>query len=143
MKSRMFPEQKNRRSVHAVWIGIGLIIALDTAIQIIWKTTAARVPASVAAGDTILLMLQQPLCYVILLLFPFQFVIWMTLLSKADLSYIQPLTALSLAGVTGFSYLLLHECVSPQRVAGMVFILAGVWFISRTRHKTTGDASNR
>lgn len=143
MNSRIFLEHKNRKILFDIWIGIGLTIAVDTAIQLSWKSAVANVPSSASAWDTIMLMLRQPLCYVIIILFLFQFVNWMTLLSKADLSYIQPLTALSLAFVTGFSYLLLHEHISLQRVVGMVLILAGVWFISMTKHKTTLDASNR
>jgi len=143
MNSRMFLEHKNRKILLGVWIGIGLTIALDTAIQLSWKSAVGNVPSSASAWDTIMLMLRQPLCYATITLFLFQFVNWMTLLSKADLSFIQPLTALSLVSVTGFSYLLLHEHISLQRIAGMVLILAGVWFISMTRHKTTLDAPNR
>lgn len=143
MNSPMSLEHKNRKLLRAVWIGIGLTIALDTAIQLSWKSAVANVPSSAPAWDTIMLMLRQPLCYVTIILFLVQFVNWMTLLSKADLSYVQPLTALSLASVTFFSYLLLHEHVSLQRVAGMVLILAGVWFISRTKHKTASAASNK
>jgi drug/metabolite transporter (DMT)-like permease len=143
MNSHIFLEHKNKKILFGVWMGIGLTIALDTAIQLSWKSAVANVPSSASARDTIMLMLRQPLCSVIIILFLFQFVNWMKLLSKADLSYIQPLTALSLASVTGFSYLLLHEHISLKRVAGMVLILAGVWFISMTKHKTTLDASKR
>jgi drug/metabolite transporter (DMT)-like permease len=143
MNSRMFLEHNKRKIILDVWIRIGLTIALDTAIQLSWKSAVANVPSSSSALDTIMLMLQQPLCYVTIIFVLIQFMNWMALLSRADLSYIQPLTALSLASVTGFSYLLLHEHVSLQRVVGMVLILAGVWFISMTKHKTTLNASNR
>lgn len=143
MNSRMLLELNKRKIILDVWIRIGLTIALDTAIQLSWKSAVANVPSSASALDTIMLMLQQPLCYVTIIFVLFQFVNWMALLSRADLSYIQPLTALSLASVTFFSYLLLHEHISLQRVAGMVLIIAGVWFISMTKHKTSLDASNR
>jgi drug/metabolite transporter (DMT)-like permease len=143
MNSTMFLKPKNSKVIFEVWIGIGLTIVLDTAIQLSWKSAVANVPSSASAWDTILLMLRQPLCYVTITLFLFQFFNWMTLLSKADLSYIQPLTALSLASVTGFSYLLLHEHISLQRAAGMFLILAGVCFISMTRHKTNLAAPDR
>jgi len=143
MHSRMFLELNKKKIILDVWIRIGLTIALDTAIQLSWKSAVANVPSSASALDTIMLMLQQPLCYVTIILVLFQFRNWMALLRRADLSYVQPLTALSLASVTVFSYLLLHEHISLQRVAGMVLIIAGVWFISMTKHKTSLDESNR
>ena len=143
MHSRMFLEHNKRKIILDVWIRIGLTIALDTAIQLSWKSAVANVPSSASALDTIMLMLQQPLCYVTIIFVLLQFMNWMALLSRADLSYVQPLTALSLVSVTGFSYLLLHEHISLQRIAGMLLILAGVWFISMTKHKTALDASDR
>jgi len=143
MSSRILLEINKRKIILDVWLRIGLTIALDTAIQLCWKSAVANVPSSASAPDTIMLMLQQPLCYVTIIFVLFQFVNWMALLGRADLSYVQPLTALSLASVTVFSYLLLHEHISLQRVAGMVLIIAGVWFISMTKHKTSLDASNR
>ena len=143
MHSRMFLEKDKRKVILDVWLRIGMTITLDTAIQLSWKSAVANVPSSVSAADTIMLMLQQPLCYVTIIFVLFQFVNWMALLKRADLSYVQPLTALSLASVTVFSYLLLHEHISLQRVAGMVLIIAGVWFISMTKHKTSLDESNR
>jgi len=143
MNSHLLPELNKRKIILDVWIRIGLTIALDTAIQLSWKSAVANVPSLASAADTIMLMLQQPLCYVTIILVLFQFGNWMALLRRADLSYVQPLTALSLASVTVFSFLLLHEHISLQRVAGMVLIIAGVWFISMTKHKTSLDASNR
>ena len=139
----MFLEHNKRRIILAVWIRIGLTIALDTAIQLSWKSAVANVPSSSSALDTIRLMLQQPLCYATIIFVLIQFMNWMTLLKRADLSYIQPLTAMSLVSVTGCSYLLLHEHISLQRVVGMVLILGGVWSISMTKHKTTVNASGR
>jgi drug/metabolite transporter (DMT)-like permease len=143
MNSRLLLELNKRKIILDVWIRIGLTIALDTAIQLSWKSAVANVPSSASAPDTIMLMLQQPLCYVTIIFVLFQFVNWMALLRRADLSYVQPLTALSLASVTVFSYFLLHEHISLQRVAGMVLIIAGVWIISMTKHKTSLDATNR
>jgi drug/metabolite transporter (DMT)-like permease len=65
----------------------------------------------------------------------------MAVLRKADLSYAQPITSLSLISVTAVSFSLFHERVSPQRIAGMLLILSGVWFISMTGHRTPGGAS--
>jgi drug/metabolite transporter (DMT)-like permease len=143
MTSPMFLELNKRKIILDVWIRIGLTIALDTAMQLSWKSAVANVPPSASALDTIMLMLQQPLCYITIMFVLFQFVNWMALLKRADLSYVQPLTALSLASVTFFSYLFLHEHISLQRVAGMVLIITGVWFISMTKHKTSLDVPNR
>lgn len=131
------------KTLVAVRIGLGITIALDTAVQISWKSAVATVPATAGTLDTVMLVLRQPLCHLVFILFLFQLVNWMILLSRADLSYVQPITALSLVSVTILSSYILHEHVSLQRFAGMVLILSGVWLISRTRHRTTASTLNR
>lgn len=131
---------RNPKKSFSIWLGLGLAIALDTAIQIIWKSAVSNVPASLSPWDTVFVTVKQPLCQVTFVLFIIQFINWMTVLAKANLSYSQPITALSLVTVTGMSFLLLNENIPPLRLAGMILILAGVWFISMTDHRTLQDA---
>jgi drug/metabolite transporter (DMT)-like permease len=65
-----------------------------------------------------------------------QFVCWILLLSRADLSYAQPITALSFVSVAVCSVVFFGEKVGVMRLAGIAMILVGVWFISNTNHRT-------
>jgi drug/metabolite transporter (DMT)-like permease len=59
---------------------------------------------------------------------------WLRVLQIADLSYAQPITALSYITVLGLSALWFGEHIDALKVVGIVLILAGVWFISRGPH---------
>jgi drug/metabolite transporter (DMT)-like permease len=91
----------------------------------------------------VLFTLNQPLFHITLLLMLIQFINWMTVLAKTDLSYSQPITALSLISVAVFSHLILHEHVPPLRIMGMILILTGVWFITATGHRTLSRLPER
>jgi drug/metabolite transporter (DMT)-like permease len=52
------------------------------------------------------------------------------LMSKSDISFLWPLTALSFVFATLAAMLFLHERVSPLRWAGVVFIMLGAALIS-------------
>jgi drug/metabolite transporter (DMT)-like permease len=60
-------------------------------------------------------------------------------LSKADLSYAQPLTSLSYVSVYCLSVIYLKEATDLIQIAGIIFVLAGVWFISQTDHVTQSN----
>ncbi len=64
---------------------------------------------------------------------------WLDVLERADLSYAQPITSLSLITVLAFSVAFLGERLDLLKVTGIALILAGVWFISRGPH----DSSRR
>lgn len=66
---------------------------------------------------------------------------WITmqlmLLSRADLSYVLPVTAVSYVLTALMGDVLLQEAVSAARWAGVVLIAAGVMVVSRTAPRTT------
>ncbi len=120
-----------------VWMGLGLAIVLDTIVQITWKAAVMHVPAGADIPRTLLGTFHQPLFLLTFVLFAFQFVNWMVVLGKADLSYALPITAISYISVSVCAAFQLHEVISWQRMGGIALILAGVVFISSTPHKTT------
>jgi drug/metabolite transporter (DMT)-like permease len=136
MLNRQLPDNICRRQCRAVWIGLALAIALDTAAQLCWK--AATLPASASASmwHTLVITLRQPLFQVTVLLIVFMFFNWMIVLSNADLSYAQPITALSYVTVTVVAAVLFGEHIPLRRMIGITMILFGVWFISNTRYRT-------
>jgi drug/metabolite transporter (DMT)-like permease len=60
------------------------------------------------------------------------FFLYLTLLSRADVSKILPMTAFDYIVVTVLAQVLLAEPVTPARWAGIGFIVLGVFLVSRT-----------
>ncbi len=121
-----------------VWFGLALAVVLDTVTQLCWKAAAAQIPPLDAHLSTVLTLLTMPLLYVTIVLLVLQFLNWMVVLAHADLSYAQPITALSYVTVNAASAVLFQEPLSALRFVGLTMILLGVWFISRTHHHTGG-----
>ncbi len=120
----------------AVILGLIAAIVLDTAVQMLWKHIVLAIPSSAGLAQTLLAAASQPAAWILLALFLAQFFCWMIVLAKADLSFIQPITALSFVTVAVCSVFFFHERLGPLRAVGIVLILAGVRFISRTDHRT-------
>jgi len=60
------------------------------------------------------------------------FFMYLTLLSRADVSKILPMTAFDYIVVAVLAHLILAEPVTPARWTGIGFIVAGVFLVSRT-----------
>ena len=60
------------------------------------------------------------------------FFMYLTLLSRADVSKILPMTAFDYVVVAGLAYLMLGEPVTAGRWVGIGFIVTGVALVSRT-----------
>ena len=60
------------------------------------------------------------------------FVMYLTLLSRAQVTQLLPLTAIDYIVVALLARVLLAEVVSPTRWAGILLIVAGVLLVSRT-----------
>jgi len=61
----------------------------------------------------------------------------LVLLSRADLSYVLPVTAISYVFTALMGDVFLREAVSASRWLGVALITAGVMAVSRTRPRTT------
>ncbi len=60
------------------------------------------------------------------------FFLYLTLLSRANVSQVLPMTAIDYIVVALLAQLLLAETVTPARWAGIGFIVVGVFLVSRT-----------
>ena len=123
-----------RRKV--VWIGLALAIVLDTIANLCWKSATLHIPTSASSWQALVITLRQPVFYITMLLFIPMFFNWMMVLSNADLSYAQPITALSYVTVSMGGVVLFGEDIPPHSMIGIMMILLGVWFITRTSHRT-------
>jgi drug/metabolite transporter (DMT)-like permease len=112
---------------------LALAIVLDTAVHITWKLGADRLPGALSA-QALLQVAHEPLFLVVAVLFALQLANWLQVLEGSDLSYSQPITALSLVSVLAVSVVCLGESLDAAKLAGIALIFAGVWFISRTPH---------
>jgi drug/metabolite transporter (DMT)-like permease len=121
---------------HMVWLIITITIAAETVAQMVWKSVVLGVPESAGFMETVRTVTVQPMFYLLLGIFGVQFIFWILLLAKADLSYARPITALSLISVVACSVMFFGEKVDMMRMIGIIMILVGVWFISSTDHNT-------
>jgi drug/metabolite transporter (DMT)-like permease len=120
----------------AICLGLFIAIALDTAVQLLWKSAACAVDLNGDLQAAVFQFLSQPLFWCVACLFALQLFNWKKVLAKADLSFAQPITSLSYISVLALSALFLHERITLTQIGGVVLILAGVFFISRTDHST-------
>lgn len=115
---------------------LALAVALDTAVQILWKLGARQLPGTASVADAVEAALRQPVFLLVAALFCWQLVNWLRVLEQSDLSYSQPITSLSFVSVFALSVAYLGESVDVPKVLGIALVFAGVWFISRTDHDT-------
>ena len=93
-------------------------------MQLLWKLAATEFDPLVIG--------------LVVVIFVAQLINWLRVLQMSDLSYSQPITSLSYITVLGFSVIWLGEQLDPLKIAGILLILAGVWFISRGPHHSHG-----
>jgi drug/metabolite transporter (DMT)-like permease len=119
--------------------GLLLAILIDTAVQLFWKSAVLSLPDNGSPWINVQALLHSPLAVFVIFLMACQFFNWLMVLSKADLSYAQPLTSLSYVSVYCLSVIYLKEATDLIQIAGIIFVLAGVWFISQTDHVTQSN----
>jgi drug/metabolite transporter (DMT)-like permease len=126
----------------AVFIGLVLAIVLDTVVQISWKMALSGIPENASALTTTLRTFSGPFFYVAMAAFAAQFFNWMRVLARADLSFAQPITALSYVSVLTLSSHSLHERISLVKILGIMMILLGIFLITRTPYRTAPPLKN-
>jgi len=122
---------------------LALAVILDTAVHIVWKLAVLQLPNPGSLPAVLEAASHEPLFLLVAALFVWQLVNWLRVLEGCDLSYSQPITALSLILVLVLSALYLGESVDALKVLGIGFVFAGVWFISRTDHDSSARSAIR
>jgi len=113
-----------------------LAITIDTALQLMWKSAVLSLPDDGSPWLNVQAILHNPLFIFVMFLMACQYFNWLMVLGNADLSYAQPVTSLSYVSVFFFSVLFLKEVADLIQITGIIFVVAGVWFISQTDHVT-------
>jgi drug/metabolite transporter (DMT)-like permease len=124
-------------------VGLALAVALDTVVQLLWKSAVADVPPGSSLPFTVEAVLEQPMFIVVGALMIVQLLNWLKVLGNADLSYAKPITSLSYVTVSVFSVALLGEIIHPLQVVGILIVIAGVWLISQTSHSSALEEAER
>ncbi|CEG57368.1 membrane protein of unknown function [Legionella fallonii LLAP-10] len=118
-----------------IW-GLLIAIILDTFIQLIWKKFAIEITIDTNFINQFQSYIKNPLLLLMLILFATQLINWLLLLTKTDLSFVYPLTALSYVTIAISSHYFLGESLSWLKILGILIIMIGVNFISFSEHKS-------
>jgi drug/metabolite transporter (DMT)-like permease len=114
-------------------VGLATAILLDTAVQIFWKIGVIDIPDSVLPWELLGAVAERPIFLLVLALMLAQLFNWLHVLSLADLSFAKPFTSLSYVTVGAVSAFFLGERLNLVQIAGIAIIIAGVWFVSRSK----------
>jgi drug/metabolite transporter (DMT)-like permease len=108
-------------------------VIINTTGQFVVKTGVNRVGA---VGLTDVRMIVKALTsWIVIVGFALYFlsaILWISILSKAELSWAFPILSLSYVLTALLSPVFLHESFSPQRLVGTAVICLGVFLVSRT-----------
>ncbi len=106
-------------------------VLLDTLGNILFKVGANKIEDSVKAGwlghwENVLLTVRRKEILLGLIVYVFEYIIWISFLSTAQLSKAFPMYSLTIVLILLVSYFYLNEQVSKKRWFGAVLILVGV-----------------
>jgi drug/metabolite transporter (DMT)-like permease len=122
-------------------VGLGIAVATDTALQLLWKTGIADLPEVETIADVLAAVAQAPIFILVVALMAIQLVNWLKVLDHADLSYAKPFTSLSYVTVSILSVLVLGERIAPLQLVGVAVVVAGVWCVASTPRTTLASES--
>lgn len=117
---------------------LAIAIALDTLGQLLWKLAASRLPATLSPDALLHSIERDPLPLLVIGVFVLQLVNWLLVLERVDLSYAQPLTALSYVSVCLLSAWLFGERLDLHKGLGVLLVLAGVALVSASPVRRNG-----
>jgi len=121
--------------------GLAVAIALDTGLQLVWKTGIADLPDTASLRELAVAVVRNPIFILVVVFMAAQLVNWLKVLDHADLSYAKPFTSLSYVTVCVLSVVILGEHIAPLQILGIVIVVAGVWCVSQTGRTTPGPAA--
>jgi uncharacterized membrane protein len=114
---------------------VGLVLfvnALWAIGQVFWKKAMGDVAGREGLGAVLRALFRDPNFYLGGCTSTVGILLWFVVLAKADLSFASPLVGTGILFAALFSVLLLHEPVSPLRVAGALCIAVGVALVARS-----------
>ena len=114
------------RALPAAIGGWLLFIAVETAIQVVFKYAGATLDDRAGVGHLIAQALTTPVVLVGFGLYFCGFLIWLTILKDVDLGRAFPMTSMVYVTTLACAVALFHETLNPTRIAGVAVIALGV-----------------
>lgn len=137
------------RTIVSLAIALIAQAAGDTCLSRAMKGVAAHLPDGARLSPLLLVRgMESPLVWIGILLLLVFLGLFLSVLSREDLSFVLPVLSVGYILNVAFARVFLHEPVSPVRWAGTVFIVLGVVMVSVTARataraaRTTGGAAN-
>jgi drug/metabolite transporter (DMT)-like permease len=115
-----------RRPLWATLAGWAIFIALETAIQVVFKIAGRGLDADAGLMALVRHAATTPVVWLGFGLYYCGFLMWMTLLKELDLGRAFPLTGMVYVATFAAAVLLFHERANAARVTGTLVIVAGV-----------------
>lgn len=113
-----------------------LCIILVVAGQLLMKYGTTQIGAVSFSKEQLISFLgkavSSPLILIGFVLYFVSALLWLVVISRQELSSVQPITALSYVFITFFSWLLFKEDVGLVRILGVVAITFGVYLVFRS-----------
>ena len=110
---------------------------LDTTAQLLMKKGLGLIDLnSISAFFLHLINFSDPnifLFWIGLIIYLSNFILWMSILSKIDLSIALPLASSGYILIPIAAIFFLHEVVSPMRWLGLILIVLGIYFVSKSK----------
>jgi drug/metabolite transporter (DMT)-like permease len=120
--------------MRGIILGLALVsICMSAVAQVLFKLGMSA-PAVRDAGSTsalVRLVALSPGVLGGLALYGLGTVLWLGVLSRAELSQAYPFVGLSFVLTAIFGAVLFNDTLSPQRIAGIAAIVLGVWLVGR------------
>ena len=130
------PTKGNR----TVLIGMILLSVMLAAVaQVTLKSGVNRVTADTddalrLDAGSLRVLAASPVVWAGLALFALSAIVWLVVLSRATLSFAYPFASLSYVLILLLGHFVLHEQVTPLRLAGVALVIAGVVLVGQTPH---------
>jgi drug/metabolite transporter (DMT)-like permease len=124
--------------MHGIILLLALVsICMSAVAQVLFKVAMSAAPMRAAiadgsAGAVAKAVVLSPGVMGGLGLYGLGTVLWLGVLSRAELSQAYPFVGLSFVLTAIFGAILFHDTLSASRIAGIAAIVAGVWLVGRS-----------
>ena len=121
--------------VNHLYIFLSILFAVISQLIIKWKMhnyDLTQYPSMIEKFSFAFSMLFNPYIILSILLTLLSGLSWMIAMTKFDISYAYPFTALGFVFILIFSALLFHEALTWYKAIGVLLIISGIFITSRS-----------
>ena len=123
-----------RFAIDHLYIFLSILFAVASQLIIKWKMSAFDLSHMTSLWEKFFFagsMLLNPYIILSILLTLLSGLSWMIAMTKFDISYAYPYTALGYVCILGFSVVLFHEPLNLYKIIGVIFIITGIVIVSK------------